>query len=86
VTLAVHQKAEVGEEICTNDGAGYVGDDKTPREISAQSQVEAERQPAISMDGSAVSRAEVIVDTGAQMRCQRVGKTQRLEPVSMRNR
>jgi hypothetical protein len=65
VTLAVHQKAEVGEEIGTNDGAGYVCDDKTPRKIPAKSQVEAERQPAISMAGSAVSCADVIVDTGA---------------------
>jgi hypothetical protein len=32
-TLAVHQKAEVGEEVGTNDGAGDVGDDKTPRKV-----------------------------------------------------
>jgi hypothetical protein len=80
MTLAVHQKAEVGEEIDVDDGSGDVGDNKTSREIPAQSQIEVERQPAISMDGSAVSRAEVVVDTGPEVRCQFVGENRDRNP------
>jgi hypothetical protein len=64
----------MGEEVGTSDGAGDVGNDKTPRKIPAQSQVEVERQPAICMDGSAISRAEVIVDAGMQIQRQSVRK------------
>jgi hypothetical protein len=39
-----------------------VGHHESPREIWAQSQVAAERQPSVGGDGSAVSSTEIVVD------------------------
>jgi hypothetical protein len=48
-------------EVHADDGMRDVGYHKSPRETPAEAQVEAERQPSINVDGSAVSHTEVVV-------------------------
>jgi hypothetical protein len=49
------------EEVGPDERLCDVGHDKSPHEIPAQSKVEAKGQPSVGEDGSAVSRAEVII-------------------------
>jgi hypothetical protein len=49
------------EELYTNDGVCDIGHDEPPRETPTETQVEAERQPYIGVDGSAISSTEVVV-------------------------
>jgi hypothetical protein len=51
------------EEVDANERMCEVGYHEPPREILAKTEVEAERQPSIGVDGSAVSCAKVVVDT-----------------------
>jgi hypothetical protein len=51
----------MGQEVHADDGMSDVGHHEPPREISAQTQVEAERQPSACVDGSAVSSTEDVV-------------------------
>jgi hypothetical protein len=48
------------QEVHANDGLCDVGYHESPHEILAEAQVEAKRQPSISVDGSAVSCTQVI--------------------------
>jgi hypothetical protein len=50
------------KEVHTDDGMCDVGHHETPRDIPMETQVEAEGQPSIGVDGSAVSCTQVIVD------------------------
>jgi hypothetical protein len=52
----------MGEKVHTDDGMRDVGYDETPREIPAETHVEAEGQPSVGVDGSAVGCAQVVVD------------------------
>jgi hypothetical protein len=52
----------MGEEADAVEGICDVGHHEPPCEIPAYSQVEAEGQPSIGRDGSAVSHAEVVLD------------------------
>jgi hypothetical protein len=53
----------MGEEVDANEGVYDVGHHEPLREVLAQSQVEAEGQPSIGGDGSAIILTQVVVDT-----------------------
>jgi hypothetical protein len=52
----------MGEEVHSIEFLCDVGRYEQPREILAETQVEAEGQPSVNMDGSAVSCAQVVID------------------------
>jgi hypothetical protein len=52
----------VGQEVGPNERVGDVGHHEPPRELSAQSQVEAWRQPSEGGDGCAVGNAEIVIN------------------------
>jgi hypothetical protein len=50
------------DEVHADGGMCDVGHHEPPREILAETQVEAERQPSVGVDGSAVGCIKVVVD------------------------
>jgi hypothetical protein len=50
-----------------------VGYRESPREIPAEAQIEAERQPSVGVDGSAVSYTQVVVDLFPTLQDEPVG-------------
>jgi hypothetical protein len=50
------------KEVHIDEGMCDVGYHETPCEIPAETQVEAEGQPSVGVDGSAVSCTQVVVD------------------------
>jgi hypothetical protein len=52
----------VGQEVCSNKRLCDVGHHEAPCELSAQSQVEAKRQPSVGGDGCAVGSTEIVIN------------------------
>jgi hypothetical protein len=50
----------MGQKVHTDDGSCDVDHDEPPREVPAYTEVEAERQPSVGLDVSAIS-TEVVV-------------------------
>jgi hypothetical protein len=67
VVATVHQKSIVCEEVGSDQGCCDVGNHKPPREISAQSQVEGERQPSIGLDCTAISCVKIVIHARSAM-------------------
>jgi hypothetical protein len=74
------------EEFGPDEGLCDVGHHESPRELPALSQVKAEGQPSVGADGSAVSRAEVVVYTLPALWNKLAGVNAKVRPLSIRNR
>jgi hypothetical protein len=53
----------MGQEVGSDEGLRDVGHHEPPREVPAQSQIEAEWQPSVCRNGGAIGRAEVVIDS-----------------------
>jgi hypothetical protein len=70
----------MGQKIGSDEGLRDVSNHESPREVPAQSQVEAEWQPSVCRNGSAIGRAEVVVNPGPALRDEPARKHAEVRP------